>query len=249
MSAKSKKLVQEKVEALKKDLAAKGVTPKLAKGSLKPEETKKVETKPADQPKPVEVAKAETKPEEAKKAQGKVEGSKGVETKPAEATPPAPEVKQEVPAMPADFCLGDQKYWETMKESLHDTASNDCKSCKTTNAECFKACAVRHAMVVAGTAAKKVKPRGTGAQVTRKSGPTETQRINEMMLIGTKLEEMQAVIAAEFYGNDTKRSASRIKGHIRSVKAGSCISARLFTPEQLAVYTIGATTTPAPAAA
>ena len=227
---KSRKLVEEKVAALKAEIEAKNAGKKKPEVKAAPKAETKVEVKPEVKVEPKPEVKAAEKPgvTVTKNADGTAEAKVILEA-------PKPVEK---PAMPAEFCLGDQKYWDDFKESMMDPNSNECKTCQTTMQACYDACKVRHDMIHAATGSKKSRATSTTPRqpVKRKDGPTETSRINSMMLTGTPLAEMVSTIASEYYDGDSKRSTFRIKGHIRSVKQGACISAKLFTAEQLAKY-------------
>jgi len=144
------------------------------------------------------------------------------------------EPKLTLPEMPAGFCLEAEgkKAWEG-KEVLFDPNNKDCKSCLKDQKATYKACELRaQYLVVAKVAVKH--PKQIGERKVRSGSQTAT--INEMMLKGSKIDTITDKVAVEFYSGDKKAAAARVNGHIKSVKAGACISSKLFTKEQLKAY-------------
>lgn len=136
-----------------------------------------------------------------------------------------------LPPMTAEFCLQDQKYWDS-KDDMYNPESNECKACSKDFPEQPKSCAARTAYLQSLTGKKKTASAKTPrAKAVKADGaPNQTDLINGLLKASTPLEAIVTAVAAAHYGGSAETAKGRIARHIKSIVAGTCKSATEMKP-------------------
>ena len=137
-----------------------------------------------------------------------------------------------LPAMTAEFCLQDQKHWDS-KDDIYNPASNECKSCLKDFPEQPAVCASRTAYLqsLTGKKTKSGAAKTPRAKAVKADGaPNQTDLINGLLKASTPLEAIVTAVAAVHYGGSTQTANGRIARHIKSITTGACKSATEMKP-------------------
>lgn len=137
-----------------------------------------------------------------------------------------------MPAMTAEFCLQDQKHWDS-QDDIYNPGSNECKSCLKDFPNQPAVCASRTAFLQSLKGGKKrsATAKTPRAKAVKADGaPNQTDLINGLLKASTPLEAIVTAVATAHYGGSTQTASGRIARHIKSIAAGACKSANEMKP-------------------
>lgn len=151
----------------------------------------------------------------------------------AEQSKTAEPAKLTLPAMTAEFCLQDLKFWEG-KDDVYNPNASDCITCQEDFPEQPAICAARSAYLVSLTG-KKSKVKGSAKTPRAKSvkvngAPNQTDIINGLLKAATPLADIITAVATSHYGGSADTAKGRVTRHIKSINDRSCKSAVEMKP-------------------